>query len=125
MSEPSSYAPRDSTPTGNGVPLAASGFPNGCPLGDVQYDDAFKALASVADVPQLETRIGDSATGDVCVVWQAGQCRFVQVYSGQRQHGLVAVEPMSGQADCFNNGDGLVVLQAGEEWRTSFGCRLE
>ena len=50
-------------------------------------------------------------TGDVCVVWQAKQCRFVQVYTGQRQNGIVAVEPMSGQADCFNNGDGLVVLQ--------------
>ena len=27
---------------------------------------------------------------------------------------LVAIEPMSGSTDCFNNADGLVVLQAGE-----------
>ena len=48
-----------------------------------------------------------------------------QVYTGRAKDGLVAVEPMSGSTDCFNNGDGLVVLQAGEEWAGSFGVRLE
>ena len=45
--------------------------------------------------------------------------------NGRHAEGLVAVEPMSGSTDCFNNGDGLVVLQAGEEWGGSFGVRLE
>ena len=59
------------------------------------------------------------------VVWQDAQCRFIQVYTGLRERRALAIEPMSGQTDCFNNGDGLVVLQAGETWETSFGARLE
>ena len=110
--------------------LESTGFPSGAPLGDGSWDDAFKAISPVASAAsQLETRITDgpdAASGDTAVLWQdAAGCRFVQVYTGQREHGLVAVEPMSGQADCFNNGDGLVVLQAGEEWATAFGCRLD
>ena len=102
-----------------------SEFPSGAPLGDTFWDDAFKAISSSATVPRLETRIMDQQTNDVAVLWQDMHCRFVQVYTGQREHSLVAVEPMSGQTDCFNNGDGLVVLQAGEEWQTSFGCYME
>jgi galactose mutarotase-like enzyme len=75
-------------------------------------------------VPQLETRVMDSS-GTAVVLWQDAQCRFIQVYTGLRDRGLVAVEPMSGLTDCFNNGDGLVVIQAGEVWETAFGLRLE
>ena len=29
-----------------------------------------------------------------------------------------------GSTDCFNNADGLIVLQAGEEWAGAFGVKL-
>jgi hypothetical protein len=34
------------------------------------------------------------------VLWQNAQGRFIQV-TGLRDRGLIAVEPMSGQTDCF------------------------
>ena len=113
---------RDSHPTGATVPCTE--FAEGHPLGERYWDDGFKATASTMAVPQLETRVMDSS-GTAVVLWQDAQCRFIQVYTGLRDRGLVAVEPMSGLTDCFNNGDGLVVIQAGEVWETAFGLRLE
>ena len=118
---------RDSHPTGVTVP--STDFTDGQPLGEHYWDDGFKATASARSVPRLETRVQDSGTMDsslaTVVLWQDAQCRFIQVYTGLRDRGLIAVEPMSGQTDCFNNGDGLVVIQAGEVWETAFGLRLE
>lgn len=118
---------RDSHPSGVAVP--SSDFTDGQPLGERYWDDGFKATASANTVPRLETRVLDrSATGNdlaALVLWQDAQCRFIQVYTGLRDKGLVAVEPMSGQTDCFNNGDGLVVIQPGEVWETAFGLYLE
>ena len=94
--------------------------------------------------------IVDSGTGDAAVLWQDASHRFIQVYTGQAAAGVVAVEPMSvrtqpsapcspllcwrqdlnsalgnqGSTDCFNNADGLIVLQAGEEWVGAFGVKL-
>ena len=118
---------RDSHPSGVAVP--STEFTDGQLLGERYWDDGFKATASTRAVPRLETRVLDSCTIDnshaTVVLWQDAQCRFIQVYTGLRGRGLVAVEPMSGQTDCFNNGDGLVVIQAGEVWETAFGLRLE
>ena len=113
---------RDSHPSGATVP--STDFTDGQPLGERYWDDGFKATASISSVPRLETRLIDGSGSNI-VLWQDAQCRFIQVYTGIRDKGLVAVEPMSGQTDCFNNGDGLVVLQAGESWETAFGLRLE
>ena len=117
---------RDSHPTGVVVP--STDFTDGQPLGERYWDDGFKATASTRAVPRLETRVMDSTMGSshaAVVLWQDAQCRFIHVYTGLRDRGVVAVEPMSGQTDCFNNGDGLVVIQAGESWETAFGLRLE
>ena len=72
----------------------------------------------------LDSGITDNSLAAV-VLWQDAQCRFIHVYTGFHNKGMVAVEPMSGQTDCFNNGDGLVVIQAGEVWETAFGLYLE
>ena len=125
MQEPTSapQATRDSHPTGNGIP--STDFTEGKPMGEKYWDDGFKAIASTKAVPTLETRVIDSQTGDTTVLWQNSELRFLQVYTGLREQGAIAVEPMSGQTDCYNNGDGLVVLQAGEVWETAMGVRLE
>ena len=93
-------------------------------MGERYWDDGFKAIASTKAVPTLETRVIDS-TGDTTVLWQDSELRFLQVYTGLREQGAIAVEPMSGQTDCYNNGDVLIVLQAGEVWETAMGVRLE
>lgn len=118
---------RDSHPSGASEPATA--FREAQPLGDRYWDDGFKAIASTKAVPTLETRVtedgaGGSRVSDI-VLWQDAQCRFIQIYTGLRDQGAVAIEPMSGQTNCFNNGDGLVVLQAGETWETGFGAHLD
>jgi aldose 1-epimerase len=61
-------------------------------------------------------------------LWLDDRHRFVMVFSGdtlqprRRRQGL-AVEPMTAAPDAFNSGDGLVVLQPGEEWAASWGIR--
>lgn len=122
-SEHPEHPERDSIPTGSAC--RSEDFTRGAPLGTAFWDDGFKALGSITAVPKLKTRIVDGKSKDVAVLWQEAQCRFIQIYTGEREAGVVAVEPMSGCTNCFNNGDGLVVLQAGEEWETSFGVYLE
>lgn len=118
---------RDSHPSG--VTEPSTDFTDGQPLGERYWDDGFKATAGTRAVSRLETRVLDTSNEDhspaAVVLWQDAQCRFIQVYTGLRDRGLVAVEPMSGQTDCFNNGDGLKTIQAGEVWETAFGLRLE
>ncbi len=82
-------------------------------LGERYWDDGLEATTSTRAVPGLETRVQDHGPTDSSlasvVLWQEAQCRFIQVCTGLRDQGLLALEPMSGQTDCFNNGDGLVV----------------
>ena len=117
---------RDSHPVGRSEP--SNDFKQGWVLGDRYWDDGFKAVTSTQSVPRLETRVTDDMgekPGSDILLWQDPTCRFIQVYTGLRDRGAVAIEPMSGQTDCFNNGDGLVVLQAGERWETAFGVCLD
>lgn len=111
----------DVVPTGTATPFDRF---NGQPLGDNFWDDGFKSVSPAAKVGTLETKIVDTASGDAAVMWQDAQHRFIQIYTGQAAAGVVAVEPMSGSTDCFNNSDGLIVLQAGEEWSGSFGVKM-
>ena len=111
----------DVVPTGTSTPFDRF---NGQPLGDNFWDDGFKSVSPAAKVGTLETKIIDTASGDAAVMWQDAQHRFIQIYTGRAAAGLVAVEPMSGSTDCFNNSDGLIVLQAGEEWCGSFGVKM-
>jgi aldose 1-epimerase len=111
----------DVVPNGTSTPFTRF---DGEPLGDNFWDDGMKSVSPAAKVGTLETKIIDSASGDAAVLWQDAQHRFIQVYTGQAAAGVVAVEPMSGSTDCFNNADGLIVLQAGEEWGGSFGVKM-
>ena len=76
----------------------------------------------------LETRVRDAVSGAISVLWQDEMYRFVQVYTGTK-HALgrdaVAIEAMSSEADAWNNGQGLKVLQSGETFVGSFGVRVE
>ncbi len=59
--------------------------------------------------------------------WQEtgpGKFNFLQVFTHPDRHSL-AVEPMTCNIDAFHNGEGLMVLQPGEEAQASFGLWWE
>jgi len=92
------------------------------------YDDEFKAIASVERCPQLATRVHDTTTGDISVLWGDSQYRWIQIYTGTKSslgEQAIAVEAMSGEADSWNNMQGARLLQSGEEWEGTFGVYLE
>jgi aldose 1-epimerase len=92
------------------------------------YDDEFKAIASTSRCPIIETRIRDEASGLTTILWQDDMYRFVQVYTGTKLalgEDAIALEAMSSEADSWNNGQGLRILQSGETFTGSFGVRLD
>jgi len=116
-------------PTGNTVPF--KGFNGTKPIGGTKavptlWDNGFKATAAYK-CPNISTRVLDPA-GDTSVVWSDRRYPWVQVFTGIVK-GLgeqgIAVEPMSGETDAYNNHQGNHLLQAGESWKGTFGAYLE
>jgi len=92
------------------------------------WDDEFKMTASAKKCRTIETKVTDPSTGETSVLFSDNQFRWIQVYTGtMKSQGeqAIAVEAMSGEADAWNNMQGMRLLQAGEEWEGSFGIRLE
>mmetsp|Transcript_122155 Transcript_122155/g.380312 ORF Transcript_122155/g.380312 Transcript_122155/m.380312 type:complete len:318 (+) Transcript_122155:199-1152(+) len=92
------------------------------------FDDEFKALEPAEACTRIQTRIKDPVSGEASVLWGDRQFRWVQVFTGTvKNFGVqaIAVEAMSGQADSWNNEDGIRLLQAGETWEGSLGVHLE
>lgn len=98
-------------PTGQVVP----GDVPTMPLGQADYDDGYKAVATDQCGPKLCTCIKGLYEGEATVVRQPASNQFVQVFNGGKNWGwqAVAVEPMSGATNAFNSADGLTVLSGG------------
>jgi len=98
-------------PTGQVVP----GEVPTMPIGQTDYDDGYKAVATDQCGPKLCTCIKDLYPGESTVVRQPASNQFVQVFNGGKNWGwqAVAVEPMSGATNAFNSADGLTVLSGG------------
>jgi len=86
------------------------------------WDDGFKAHHGKQGGGGREVRIHDGEE-DTILLSLGGAFNFLQVYSGN-ECGL-AVEPMSGATDNWNNLDGVVVLEAGEVWEGKWGVKME
>ena len=86
------------------------------------WDDGFTPRSSVQACPELAVRLADGP--DTLTLTLGDGFRYVQVYSGSPQTG-VAIEPYTGETDCFNNEEGLVVLEAGQDWEGSFRIGIE
>ena len=100
----------------------------GNPGKPTQYDDEYKPLEGTAMCPQLVTKLEDVATNQAVVLWQDERFRFVQVFTGYSsplKEEAIAIEPMSGMADAYNNHDHLTTLSDGESWEGSFGVYVE
>jgi len=121
---------KDMIPTTATTPF--SGF-RGEPIGGsrlepTSWDTGFKATASQAACPELRTEVFDPAQGDSGVLWmKSPEFQWLQVFTGGAPAlaQAVAIEPMSGETDAYNNGQAVeLLLQAGETWEGTFGFAL-
>ena len=95
------------------------------PLGSTRLDTAFTGLERGAD-GRWEVRLSGLAGGSGVSVWADGAFGWVQVFTDKAEPGAagvpgIAVEPITCPADAFNSGEGLVVLEPGEQWSGQWG----
>ena len=90
------------------------------------YDSEFKPRFPVSDM--MVFRITDGPSEQSVVLWQDGSFRLTHIFTGAMKffgEDGIALEPMSGMADGFNNHDHLTILSAGETWTGAFGVYVE
>ena len=129
-------APRDGSliPTGETTPWTT--FDGKTPLGGTAakptyMDDEFKATLP-DHTPggrggNIANRIHDGNETTVLTGYNAA-FRTWQIFTGSKElfgWDAIALEPMSGLADAFNNGDGLTVLNVGEAFEGTFAVHME
>jgi aldose 1-epimerase len=95
-------------------------------VGSLVLDTAFTRLRPDDDgITRIALTTSDGAQG--VTVWMNSSYRYAMIYSGDtlpdvsRRRRGVAVEPMTCAPDAFNSGAGLVVLEPGEEHRSTWG----
>lgn len=111
------------------------GFNGTKPIGGTEtnptfYDDEFKPIQpnSPACGNIIETSLYDVTTKQTVVLWQDRSFRLVHVFTGSESlfdQDAVAIEPMSGMADAYNNHDHLSILSGGEEWNGAVGVYVQ
>jgi len=93
------------------------------PLGETALDTAFTNVAADAD-GRWRVTLDHAHTGHAVTVWaDATAFPWLQVFTGASMPGSsgIAVEPMTCAPDAFNSGDGLLVLEPGQEFTASWG----
>ena len=114
-------------PTGTTTPY--DGFDGNEPIGGnatnpTFYDDEFKPMQPTSPYCKIiETKLYDEPTQQTVVLWQDSSFRLVHIFTGYV--GTIAIEPMSGMADAYNNHDHLSVLSGGETWTGIVGVYIE
>ena len=87
------------------------------------YDDEFKPVQPNNDgCKYIGTALYDEPSNQTVMLWQDPSFRLVHVFTGKV--GTIAIEPMSGMADAYNNHDHLSVLSGGETWRGTVGVSI-
>ena len=90
------------------------------PIGDLVLDTAYTGLTgneAVLAAPDGQRRV---------TVWWDRSYRWLMVFTGDtlervRRRRSVAIEPMTCAPNAFVSGDGLLVLEPGESWTTTWG----
>ncbi len=96
-------------------------------IGDLQVDSPFAELARDSR-ERVRVRLG-CPDGRTVELWTGQGYELIQIYTGdtlapaRRRTGL-AVEPLSCPPNAFASGEGLVVLEPGEQHKSSWGVRL-
>jgi aldose 1-epimerase len=112
---------RQMIPTGK--MLEFTDFSSAALLGRKTFDDGFRIKT---EKPREEVMILDEKKDVRIHIWQEtgpGLFNYIQMYTPDNRQSI-CIEPMSCAADAFNNGDGLTVLQAGQQFRGKFGVYL-
>ena len=128
-----SYVELNSNMNPTGITSPGSPFDGSSPIGGSAtnptfYDHEYKSVTSPAFKAGIVTKLHDAATGKTVVLSQSPNMRFVHVFTGSTTgfgEGSVAMEPMSGMADAFNNHDHLAILSGGEVWTGSIRVNVE
>ncbi len=96
-------------------------------LGGQALDTAFTNIVSDAD-GCWRVSLAHPLTGRVVTLWaDAAAYQWLQVFTGDslprasRRVSGIAVEPMTCPPDAFNSGDGLIVLEPGQEFSAPWG----
>jgi aldose 1-epimerase len=96
-------------------------------LGEAVLDTAFTNVAADTD-GRWRVTLTHGATGRAVTIWaDATAYPWVQVFTGDslpagaRRATGIAVEPMTCAPDAFNSGDGLLVLEPGQQFTASWG----
>ncbi len=71
-----------------------------------------------------KTRLIDRARNIAIVLRQDKSYPYLQVYTPESRKSI-AIEPMSAAADAFNSGEGLAILQPGQEFRGEYAVFFE
>ncbi|MGW0520963.1 aldose 1-epimerase family protein [Crossiella sp. NPDC003009] len=96
-------------------------------LGSAALDTAFTDL--VRDEQGLAVARVADATGTTTELWMDGGYDYLQVYTddyapaARTPRSGITIEPMTCAPNAFNSGDGLIVLEPGQDWNGSWGYR--
>ena len=116
-----------------GITLPYHGLNGSRPIGGNEtnptfYDDEFKPMnPENRGCEVIETQLYDEPTNQTVVLWQDASFKMVHVFTASEalfHQEAIAVEPMSGMADAYNNHDHLTVLSGGETWSGRVGVSV-
>ncbi|MEM2905157.1 MAG: hypothetical protein QW587_05395 [Candidatus Bathyarchaeia archaeon] len=113
---------REMIPTGRLKPVEGTAYDFRTPrlIGETRFDDGFTALSYSDGIASV--KLYNETLGFGVELWQDRAYGFLQVYTPPHRQS-VAVEPMSGAADAFNNGMGLIILEPGATFKAAYGLR--
>jgi aldose 1-epimerase len=102
-------------------------FRTGAPLGDLVLDDAFTDVRRRSD--ELSWVGLTAPDGRTATIWMDGSCTFWQLCSGDslpanEARRSLAAEPMTAAPNAFNSGRGLIRLEPGQSYSTTWGATL-
>jgi len=109
-------------PTGCREPYST--FNNSSLIGNTSFDNCFY-LKSVEDLHCIE--LYDSQQDVSIALWQdAGKQKYnyLQIYIPPERRSI-AIEPMTGNINSFNNGEGLLVLEPGKNFAANYGLNIQ
>lgn len=94
------------------------------------YDDEYKALTGplTCGLGTQNVKLYDPPTNQTIVLWYDDAFHYIHIFTGSMSalnEDSVAIEPMSGMADAYNNHDGLTIISDGETWTGNFGVYIE
>ncbi len=92
------------------------------PIGDSQLDNVFRVESTVRSITQLNS-LAKNLTLNVWQDAQKGQFLYTVVYIPSTRD-RIAIEPMTGNTDAFNSGDGLLILESENSLTLNCGVYL-